>query len=170
MKAITLNTTSGTSLNSVFSSYLIKIIPALLLLLWCTGIFYPILFNNNIDHVVSTFLSHTYSIVCHQAEHKLISFEGSSTYLCARCTGIYVGALFMAVSLLFINFKTNFSLKLLIITSSIMLLDVISVSISLYNYISWISFTSGILFGAIIYIYLLQIFIKYFQSIIPLRN
>jgi len=72
----------------------------------------------------------------------------------------------MAVSLLIINFKTDFSLKPLIVTSSVLLLDVILVSLSLYNYTIWIAFTSGFLFGAVIYIYLLQIFEQYFQSII----
>jgi len=167
VKVIILNTTSETSFNYAYSSYLLKAILTLFLLLWCAGIFYPFLFSDNINHVVSTFLNHSYSIVCHQAEHKLISLEGSSTYLCARCTGLYVGALFMAVSLLIINFKSGFSLKPLIVTSSILLLDVIFISIRLYNYTSWIAFTSGFLFGAVIYIYLLQVCEKYFQSIIP---
>jgi len=167
VKAIIINTTSGKSFNHAFTSYLLKVILALLLLLWCAGIFYPFLASNSINHLVSTFLKHSYSIVCHQAEYKLIYLEGSITYLCARCTGIYVGALFMAVSLLMFNLRTDISLKPLIITSSIILLDVIFVNARLYNYTSWIAFTSGFLYGAVINIYVLQIFVKYVQSIIP---
>lgn len=166
MKAIIINTNPGRIFKPAFTSYLLKVIFALLLLLWCAGIFYSFLAANNINHFVSTFLKHSYSIVCHQAEHKLIYLEGSATFLCARCTGIYVGALFMAVSLLMINLRTNISLKPLIITSSIILLDVIFVSAHLYNYTSWIAFTSGFLFGAVIYIYVLQVFVKYLLSII----
>ncbi len=165
MKAIIINTTSGKSFNPAITSYLLKVILALLLLLWCAGIFYPFLAANNINHFVSTFLEHSYSIVCHQADHKLISIDGSSTYLCARCTGIYVGALFIAASLLMINIRTNISLKPLIITSSIILLDVIFVNAHLYNYTSWIAFTSGFLFGEVIYIYVFDVLEKYLQSI-----
>jgi len=166
MNSIILNTTSGKSFNPAITSYLLKVSFALLLLFWCAGIFYQFLAADNINYIVSTFLKHTYSTVCHQTEHKLFSLDGSHTYLCARCTGLYVGALFMAVLLLIINFKTDFSLKPLIVTSLVLLLDVIFVSLSLYNYTIWIAFTSGFLFGAVIYIYLLQIFEQYFQSII----
>ena len=165
VKAIIINTTSGKSFNPAFTSYLLKVILALLLLLWCAGSLYPFLVSNNINHVVSTFLNHSYSLVCHQAEHKLFYLDGSSTYLCARCTGIYAGALFMAVSMLMINLRTNISLKPLIITSSIILLDVIFVNAHFYNYTSWIAFTSGFLFGAVIYIYVFDVLEKYLQSI-----
>jgi hypothetical protein len=73
----------------------------------------------------------------------------------------------MAVLLLMINLRTNISLKPLIITSSIILLDVIFVNARLYNYTSWIAFISGFLFGAVIYIYVCDVLVKYFQSIIP---
>lgn len=161
MKTITINNTSGKFFNPALTSYLLKVSLALILLLWCAGSIYPFLVSNNINHVVSTFLNHSYSLVCHQAEHKLFSLDGISTYLCARCTGIYVGALFMAVSLLMINFRINISFKPLIITSSIMLLDVIFVNALIYNYTSWIAFTSGFLFGAVIYIYILEEFSIY---------
>lgn len=169
MNSIILNTTSGKSFNPTITSYLLKVSFALLLLFWCAGIFYQFLAADNINYIVSTFLKHTYSIVCHQTEHKLISLDGSSTYLCARCTGIYVGALFMAVSLLMINIKINLSLKPLIITSSIILFDVIFVNVHLCKYRSWIAFTSGFLFGAIIYIYVFNVLVTYLKSIILKR-
>jgi len=167
VKAVIINTTSEKSFNPVFTRNFLKVVFAILLLLWCSGNIYSFLAANNVNHFVSAFLNHTYSIVCHQAEHKLIYFDGSSTYLCARCTGIYVGALFMAVSLLMINFKTNISLKPLIISSSIILLDVVFVNTHLYNYISWIAFTSGFLFGAVIYIYIVQVFVENMKLINP---
>ena len=167
MKAVIINTTSEKSFNPLFTRIFLKVVFAILLLLWCAGNIYSSLAANNVNHFVSAFLNRTYSIVCHQAEHKLIYFDGSSTYLCARCTGIYVGALFMAVSLLMINFKTNISLKPLIISSSIILLDVVFVNTHLYNYISWIAFTSGSLFGAVIYIYIVQVFVEYMKLINP---
>jgi hypothetical protein len=157
VKAINLNTTSGKTFNPAFTTYFLKIILAFLLLLWCVGSVYPYLVSNNINHLVSTFLNHSYSLVCHQADQKLISLNGSSTYLCARCTGIYVGALFMAVSLLMINIRTNISLKPLITASSIILLDVIFINANLYIYSSWIAFTSGFLFGTVIYIYVFDV-------------
>lgn len=169
MKATIINTIPGKSFNPASSSYVLKVILTLILLLWCAGIFYPFISANPSNHLISAFLNHTYSIVCHQVEHKLIYLNGSSTFLCIRCTGIYVGALFMAVSLLMINFKTNISLLPLIISSTIILLDVIFVNTNLYNYISWIAFTSGFLFGAVIYIYILRIFIEFLQLSIPKR-
>ena len=167
VKAIIINTSSGKSFNTANTSYLLKVILALLLLLWCAGSIYPFLAANNINHFAAVFINHSYSIVCHQAEHKLFYLDGSSTYLCTRCTGIYAGALFMAVSLLMINLKTNISIKPLIFTSSIVLLDMIFVNAHLYNYTSWIAFTSGFLFGAVIYIYVFDVLVKYLHSIIP---
>jgi uncharacterized membrane protein len=169
VKAIIINTASGKSFNHAFTSYLLKVILALLLLLWCAGIFYSFLASNSINHVVSTFLKHSYSIVCHQAEYKLIYLDDSSTYLCARCTGIYAGALFMAVSLLMVNLRTNISLKPLIIASAILLLDVIFVNTGLYKYTSWIAFTSGFLFGATIFIYIIEVLGSYFNQLLEKR-
>ena len=68
-----------------------------------------------------------------------------------------------------INVRTNISLKPLIITSLIILLDVIFVSAHLYNYTSLIAFTSGFVFGAVIYIYVFDTLEKYLQSIILKR-
>ena len=167
MNSIILNTTFGKSFNPAITSYLLKVGFALLLLFWCAGIFYHFLAVDNTNYIVSTFLKHTYSTVCHQAEHKLIPLDGSNTYLCARCTGIYIGAFFMAVSLLLINKKISLSLKPLIITSSIILFDVIFVNTGLYNYTNWIAFTSGFLFGAVIYIYIVQVFVENMKLINP---
>jgi uncharacterized membrane protein len=170
VKAIVINTIPEKSFHPVFTSYYLRVIFAIIFLLWCAGNVYSLLAANNANHFVSAFLNHTYSIVCHQAEHKLIYIDGSSTYLCARCTGIYIGALVMSVSLMINNFRTNNSLKSLIISSSIILLDVVFVNTGLYNYSKWIAFTSGFLFGAVIYIYILRVFIEFLQSIIPKRN
>jgi uncharacterized membrane protein len=170
VKAININTIPEKSYNPAFTSYFLKVIFTIFLILWCAGNVYSFLAANNVNYFVSAFLNHTYSIVCHQAEHKLIYIDGSSTYLCARCTGIYIGALVMSVSLMINNFRTNISLISLIISSSIILLDVVFVNTGLYNYSKWIAFTSGLLFGAVIYIYILRVFIEFLQSIIPKRN
>jgi uncharacterized membrane protein len=169
VKAIIINTIPEKSFKPAFISYFLKVFFAIFVLLWCAGNVYSFIAATNVNHFVSAFFNHTYSIVCHQAEHKLIYLDGSSTYLCARCTGIYIGALVISVYLIITEFKTTISLKPLIITSSIILLDVIFVNTHLYNYISWIAFTSGFLFGAVIYIHILRIFIEFLQSIIQKR-
>lgn len=161
MKALPVNTIPGIAINPVQSRYIVRITFAILLLLWCTGNFYPIIAARNINIIIYAFLNHTYSNVCHQAYHKLILIDGSNTLLCARCTGLYLGALFMAILLLMTNIKKIISLKPLIIAALILLLDVILVNINLYKYSSWFAFTSGFLFGAVIYIYIIQVFEEY---------
>ena len=74
------------------------------LLIWCLGIFSPVLFNNlKIFHVLSPILNQIYSTVCHQDNRKLISINGSDFFVCARCTGIYIGIL-LASTILIISF------------------------------------------------------------------
>lgn len=84
------------------------------LLIWCLGIFSPVLFNNlKIFHVLSPVLNQIYSTVCHQDNRKLISINGADFFVCARCTGIYLGILIASsifiISLYLTRRKQNIS-------------------------------------------------------------
>ncbi len=71
------------------------------LLIWCLGILSSVLFNNlKFFHVLSPIINQLYSTVCHQDNGKLISINDAHFFVCARCTGIYLGIL--AASTIFI--------------------------------------------------------------------
>jgi uncharacterized membrane protein len=84
--------------------------------------------------------------------------------VCARCTGIYFGALLSSIAIILISNLYFKDLLPLISISAFLLFDVILTSLGFYNYSIEISFITGILFGAILYIYILEILEKFFIS------
>jgi len=95
---------------------------------------------------------------------KSISVDGTKFLVCARCTGIYFGALFSSIILIFIYNLYFQNLLPLVSVSVLLLLDVIFTSLGVYNYSRGISITTGIIFGVILYIYTLEILEKFFTS------
>lgn len=122
----------------------------LLLLIWCTGIFFPVLNPHNEHGLTSYFLKQNYSLVCHQQEAKTITIGGNSLLVCARCTGIYLGALAAAIAFLLYSGKINISIKFLIATSTLLLCDVIFSSSGLYEYSKIAALFTGFVFGSAI--------------------
>ncbi len=151
MRSIVINTNSIKKDSTLTIGFLFKIFIAALLLLWCTGIFYPFLISEYFNVLVYTFLNHTYSLVCHQSEQKLIMIDGHHSLLCARCTGIYLGALLISISYLFISFKLKFNHYSIIFALLIMLMDVIFVNAGIYNYNILLALATGIIFGSVIF-------------------
>lgn len=71
--------------------------------------------------------------------------------VCARCAGIYTGALLGTISCLLVSI--NFLKRRIIILSALPLLfDVILVNLEVYPYSKLLSFLSGLIFGSIIYL------------------
>jgi len=124
------------------------------LLIWGIGIFSEHLakvYNNLL--IIYPFIKKGYSLVCHQEESKLIYFNGLTTLLCARCTGIYLGLLTASFINIFIAIKKLPDIKFLFLFSAPMLTDVILYSIGLYNYSKVIAFATGLLFGSVGFLY-----------------
>lgn len=133
----------------------IKLLIAFLILVWCLGIFseWVIPLENKMTMAIP-FLQKTYSLVCHQQKAKLITEGNYETMVCARCAGIYIGALVCSIILVFLSFKRKFGVKLLLIISAPMILDVLFYSINIYQYSKVAAFSTGLLFGSIGFLYL----------------
>ncbi len=142
---------------------IIKVVPFVLLIIWLIAIFSPLLEPiSKSFSIISLLFMKMISSVCHQDHDKSVLL-GKHIYVCARCAGIYVGSFLCALILIFgvkINIK---NLKLLSITSILLLADVLSVNLGLYDYSHTIAFCTGLLFGLIIYQYLVET-IEYFIS------
>lgn len=94
-----------------------------------------------------------FSIICHQQSDKLIEIFGVHSLVCARCTGIYLGLFFMSLLNLFINFNNIPSLKILILLSTPMFIDVLLTTSEIYDYSKSIAFFTGFLFGSVGFLY-----------------
>jgi uncharacterized membrane protein len=121
----------------------------LIVLLWCIGFSLKALTDGSGFSIVSSpVLNFFYNHVCHQDEAKLISFNGFDFLVCARCSGIYIGALLSSFFILTFFKRIKFPLTIFSITSIVLLTDVIlnNFIFNFYNKIS--AFSTGLLFGA----------------------
>lgn len=143
----------------------IKLLIFFLLLFWFMGIFYEWLIYLNSDLIkYFPIVNKTYSLVCHQDKSKLIKINGLETLVCARCLGIYSGAVLLSFASLFISlkYKPNFNLTFVILL--IVLIDVLFTTIKIYNYSYTIALISGILLGSISFLYLYASLIQLFKE------
>jgi uncharacterized membrane protein len=124
-------------------------------MVWITGIISPCL-NINLPNSIYPFQKMLYSNVCHQDVNKSFACNGIPFLVCARCTGIYFGALMSAVVILISNFKLRFKTKYLYLLSIPILLDVLFYSIGIYPYNKFIASSTGFLFGSSIFLYILS--------------
>jgi uncharacterized membrane protein len=104
-------------------------------------------------------LSHLYSTICHKDIIKCISFGNAEMLVCARCAGIYIGALISAILSLLISINPV-NRRYLILSSFPLLLDVILVMFGVYSYSKFVSFATGIIFGSVIYLVIILEFEK----------
>jgi uncharacterized membrane protein len=133
----------------------IRIISFFTLLIWTSGIFIPC-YSNRYSYL--TFFSDLfYSTVCHQDKVKTFYFNSAFLSVCARCLGVYSGAFISSLVMLFMNKVLKFNLKPLLIISSPMLADVFLVQFSAYDYSKTAALITGMLFGSIVFIYILSV-------------
>jgi uncharacterized membrane protein len=125
-----------------------------LMLIWSIGILYPMFPAENHDKFIEFLLAAVYSTVCHQQAEKCISIDGSRMLVCARCAGIYSGALFIALTAILLK-KLRINNTILFTALTVLCADVLSVFIGIYDYSKIIAFTTGMFFGISIYLYLL---------------
>ena len=132
----------------------IKIVLFLLLFIWCIG-FAAEFILPVFDKVIYLlpFLKKNYSLLCHQDHLKLISCGSYETLVCARCAGIYIGALFASFINLFLRKSPSIGRNLLFFSSIPMLSDVLATTLKFYNYSKIAAFLTGILFGIISFSY-----------------
>jgi len=106
----------------------------------------------SIDNSILNFLlSRIYSNVCHQESARCISIGNASMLVCARCAGIYSGALIAGLlSLLLI--VPSISRRVLILSSIPLAMDVFFTFTGVYNYSQLLAFATGLAFGGIIYL------------------
>ena len=105
--------------------------------------------------LLSYLINKIYSTVCHQENFKCISYEGHRMFVCARCTGIYFGAFIAAIVELRFIFP-ELPLKLLFLSSTPLLLDVIFSTTGVYEYSQIFAFITGIIFGFVIYLFIIK--------------
>ena len=117
---------------------------------------------------ILTFISeYSYSLVCHQSHSAQIFIGDSHLLVCARCAGIYFGALIAVMSLLLFPFKINLSTKPFILFSIPLIFDALAVRVRLYSYSKAFALLTGILFGMVVIIYIIE---AIENSIHPLKN
>jgi len=122
--------------------------------MWCFGFgaeFFLPYFNKLIFLV--PFLKKNYSLLCHQDPQKVIAAGSYETLVCARCAGIYLGALISSFANLFILKDFLISKKILFLSSIPMILDAVFTTFQIYNYSKIIAFLTGFLFGITSFLY-----------------
>jgi len=137
----------------------VKFILFVSLLIWNIGIFSPCFSGNNL--LIHHLLKFIYSPVCHQITERSFSCNHLQFMVCARCTGIYFGA--MIASLLnLLPVSVSISKRFLIYSALPMIIDVIMLNAEIYQYNKLIAFITGNIFGASVFIFIFEIIKDYF--------
>jgi uncharacterized membrane protein len=134
----------------------LRIILFLLLVVWCAGFAFPMFMDKGYAVFSGLLFSNFYSPVCHQIPEKSFNTGSGIFLVCARCSGIYIGAL--AASL--ISIIRSFNMKYIFILFIPILADVFSVNAGIYNYSKTTAFITGSLAGLALFIYILSAFEK----------
>jgi uncharacterized membrane protein len=95
--------------------------------------------------------------VCHQNFEKCLTINGIQMLVCARCAGIYSGALIAAVIFLVVTYSFS-TMKLFLLALLLMLLDVVFTNLLIYTYIKPFSFITGLFVGSTGYTIILKQF------------
>lgn len=141
----------------------LKLFFILLIFLWTLGIFSPCLIKRE-NLLTYHILKMVYSPVCHQNPERSFSCNHLYLMVCARCTGIYFGAL--VVSLLnLLPVSVSISKKFLLYSAIPMLIDIISINLGFYHYNKVIAFVTGNIFGASVFIFIFEVVKDYFIEI-----
>ena len=126
-----------------------------LVMIWFLGVISPCL-NSNIIDSLYPFQKQFYSTVCHQDILKSFMCNNKFLFVCARCTGIYAGALISAFIVTLNSKSIVLKTSYLIMLSIPMLLDVVLLIFNTYNYNHLLSAITGLLFGSAVFLYILS--------------
>jgi len=133
---------------------LTRIILLSIISFWIFGFLLPTI--TSIDNTISNmFLSGVYSNVCHQENLKCIAIGNTSMLVCSRCAGIYFGAFTAGLLSLFL-IVPSISKRVLILSAIPLAMDVLFMLIGVYTYSQGSAFASGLVFGGVVYLFLLN--------------
>lgn len=99
------------------------------------------------------FINKSYSVVCHQNDAKLISLFGGTTMVCARCLGIYMGALVISLALLLLPRIKLPDTKILLAAAAVVFTDVLLTTLGIYPYTKTAALFTGVLLGSLGFLY-----------------
>jgi uncharacterized membrane protein len=139
-----------------------RIFVFLLISAWCVGFSFKSLSGGSALSLVSSpILNLFYHNVCHQEDQKLIIINGFPLLVCARCTGIYLGAL--VTSILVLISLRNIKISHILFKSAIIILaaDVIINNLFFTNYNKLTAFFTGLFFGAVCLLIVISVFENY---------
>ena len=139
-----------------------RIFVFLLISVWCVGFSLKSLSGGSALSVVSSpILNLFYHNVCHQQDQKLIIINGFPLLVCARCTGIYLGALITS-ALVLISLR-NIKISNILFKFAIVILaaDVIINNLFFSNYNKLTAFFTGLFFGAVCFLIVISVFENY---------
>jgi len=131
----------------------IKILFISIVTIWILGFIQPTISNNQ-DTFINYILKRIYSPVCHQDYNKSIIINSNAMLVCARCAGIYFGALIAGLSALLFQF-TSIKIKTLLILIVPLIVDVTFTTVGIYPYSKTLAFITGLVFGSIVSLFLL---------------
>jgi uncharacterized membrane protein len=151
-----------------YTFFFIKVIMIFLVFIWILGFMQPILFTQN-DSLTNYFLKRIYSPVCHQEINKCINIANHGMFVCARCAGIYFGALVASITALLFQIPYP-KLKHLLIAVLPLFFDVIFSSIGIYPYSKILACGTGLIFGYIVFLFLLNEIENFFTDKSIKRN
>lgn len=93
----------------------------------------------------------------------MIEINNSSSLVCARCSGIYAGAFLGSIISFF--FSIRIKNRHLSGAIALMLIDVLLVTIGVYEYQKTIAFFTGIILGCIAFLYLYEALVSLFVEL-----
>ena len=136
--------------------------------IWILGFLLPAISSSN-NLMAKFILSKIYSTVCHQESAKCISISGASMLVCARCAGIYAGALTAGLFSL-ILIVPSISRKVFKFSLIPLVIDVFFTLTGIYNYSQSLAFATGFIFGNVVYLFLLSELENLFSNKLYLGN
>lgn len=129
----------------------------LIIFLWVLGFSMPFIFSNSDTSIILYPLLHKfYSGVCHQLDYKTFSSFGYHLHICARCSGIYFGALICSILSVFYIKQKHINIKFLYVGAIPLLIDVFFQSVNFVPYIINSAFVTGLIFGFTVFVFFLS--------------
>ena|ERR1035437_4713504 len=152
------------------SGRLLRITIFLFISVWYLGLSTPIILSSNGLYVLTPLIKKIYSNVCHQETYKCIFLGGQHFLVCSRCLGIYTGMLIFSGLSIFLGLKPKYIKRLLVFSLTFILIDILLYNIGLYKYSQYIAFVTGLFFGSVTFIYILNEFENYLLTITPFHE
>ncbi len=153
---------SLTNSNQIYiNKKIFRIFVSVLLLCWILGFAILPFFHNYSVIIIFPFLKKFYSEFCHQVDYKTINLFGYKLFVCARCTGIYIGSFILSIYFIFVKKNFDLNKNLFYAAAFIMLGDVFCSTTGVYTYSKAISFTTGLFFGSVVFVYILALIDNY---------